>query len=68
MQPRLPVERFVLAGVDDIEAGDPSEDGQADDDGRQHVGRVYHHDLATECDPGADWREHQRRAEPEVCQ
>ena len=60
------VELEVLAGVDDVEARDPREDGGAENDGWQEVDRVRDDGLAANGDPGGDRRERQGGAEPEV--
>ena len=66
VQAGLRVGVVVLAGVDDVEAGDPGEHGAAEDQCRQQVGRVREHDLAANGDPGGDRRQRERGAEPEV--
>jgi hypothetical protein len=53
------VEFDVLAGVDDIEAGDPEEDGHRQQDRRPSQ-------VAPQRDPGGDRCQAEREAEPEV--
>ena len=60
------VDVVVLAGVDDVEAGDPGGYGGAEDEGGEQVGGMGEHDVAADRDPGGDRREAEGGAEPEV--
>ena len=44
----------VLACVDNVEAGDPSEDGATEHERRQQVGRFVEYCFAADRDPGGN--------------
>ena len=53
------IDIIILAGVDDVEAGDPSEDCAAEDECWQQVGRMDEDDFAADRDPCGDRRKTQ---------
>ena len=57
----LPVEVHVLAGVDDVEPGDPEQHGLGQEDRRPG-------EVAAQGDPGGDRRQAEREPQPEVGQ